>query len=556
MNWRDLSVSACGKYHERDGQPAYSGRFDEVLKFHAPGLAPVKRGDEAWHVEPDGDAAYSRRFIRTFGFYEGFAAVQAQDGWHHVRPDGNDTYPDRYDWCGNFQGERCTVRLRDGRYRHVFSDGSFAYPETWRYAGDYKDGFCVIQNDAGLCTHLDLHGKPLHGNWFADLDVFHKGFARARDGDGWMHVDLRGAPAYARRFAAVEPFYNGQARVERFDGGLEVINVQGQCLIELRSARQSEFAALSGDMVGYWRTETIAAAVRLGVIKALPCTSDALAERCGLSIDGALRLLRALGELRIVVRDAEIWHLSVRGEFLLADHSLSLADAALEYSGALGDLWSSLPEALKAKGDWRAPDIFGDVAKDPARLQGHHQMLRSYARHDYALIPSALGLQGNERVVDAGGGFGTLAMNILSAYPGTHVTVLDKPEVVEQARNSPDTAQGLNWLPGDLFEPWSICADAVTLARVLHDWDDRDAINILSQARTVLSPGGRLFIIEMLMEEQGVSGALCDLHLLLATGGRERSLKDFERLLAETGFRLINVRRVAALPSVLRAEAV
>lgn len=555
MNWRDLSVSACGRHHECDGQPAYSVRFDEVLKFHAPGLAPVKRGDEAWHVWPDGNAAYSRRFIRTFGFYEGFAAVQAQDGWHHIRPDGSDAYPEQYDWCGNFQGGRCTVRLHDGCYRHVLADGSFAYPETWRYAGDYKDGFCVIQNDAGLCSHLDLNGKPLHGNWFIDLDVFHKSFARARDGEGWMHVDLRGAPAYARRFAAVEPFYNGQARVERFDGGLEIINEQGLSLIELRPSRQSEFAALSGDMVGYWRTETIAAAVRLGAIEALPCTSGALAERCGLSCDGALRLLRALGELRLVERDAEAWRLSVRGEFLLADHPLSLADAALEYSGALGDLWSSLPEAIKANGDWRAPDIFGDVARDPARLQGHHRMLRSYARHDYALIPEVLGLQGCECVVDAGGGFGTLAINILSAHPDARVTVLDKPEVVEQARNSLGSVTSLNWLAGDLFEPWNVRADVVTLARVLHDWDDGDAIKILSQARAALSPKGRLFIIEMLMEEQDVSGALCDLHLLMATGGRERSQEAFERLLAEAGFRLVDVCRVDALPCVLHAEA-
>lgn len=556
MNWRDLSVSACGTYHEYDGQPAYSERFDEVLKFHPPGLAPAKRGNEAWHVCPDGKAAYSRRFIRTFGFYEGFAAVQAQDGWHHIRPDGSDNYPDRYDWCGNFQGGRCTVRLRDGCYRHVFADGAFAYPDTWRYAGDYKDGFCVIQNDAGLCTHLDLNGRPLHGKWFVDLDVFHKSFARARDGEGWMHVDLRGAPVYGRRFAAVEPFYNGQARVERFDGGLDVINEQGLTLVELRPARQSEFAALSGDMVGYWRTETIAGAVRLGVIEALPCTSGSLAELCGLSKDGAFRLLRALGELRLVERDAESWRLSIRGEFLLADHPLSLADAALEYSGALGDLWSSLPEAIKAKGDWRTPDIFGDVARDPARLQGHHRMLRSYARHDYALIPEILGLQGGECVVDAGGGFGTLAMNILSAHPDARVTVLDKPEVIEQARNSLGSVTGLNWLASDLFEPWNVRADVVTLARVLHDWDDDDAIKILSRARAALSSGGRLFIIEMLMEEQGLSGALCDLHLLMATGGRERSQKDFERLLAEAGFRLVDVRRVAALPCVLHAEVV
>lgn len=556
MNWRDLSVSACGMYHECGDRPAYSERFDEVLKFHAPGLAPVKRGDEAWHVGPDGNAAYSRRFSRTFGFYEGVAAVQAQADWHHIRPDGSDTYPERYAWCGNFQGSRCTVRLHNGLYRHVLTDGSCAYPEAWCYAGDYKDGFCVIQNDAGLCTHLDLNGKPLHSNWFVDLDVFHKGFARARDSDGWMHVDLRGAPVYERRFAAVEPFYNGQARVERFDGGLEVINERGQRLIELRPARQSEFAALSGDMVGYWRTKTIAAAVHLGVIEALPCTLDTLAEKCGLSSDGAMRLLRALGELRLVERNAENWGLSIRGEFLRADHPLSLADAALEYSGALGNLWSSLPEAIKARGDWCIPDIFGDVARNPERLQGHHRMLRSYARHDYTLIPEALGLQGCERVLDAGGGFGTLGINILSSHPDAHVTVIDLPEVIEQARDSLGAMPRLKWLAGDLFEPWSVHADVVILARVLHDWDDSDAVKILSQARATLSLGGRLFIIEMLMEEYGASGGLCDLHLLMATGGRERSKKAFERLLVEAGFRLVDVRRVAALPVVLCAEAI
>lgn len=556
MNWRDLSLSACGTYHECGGQPTYSGRFDEVLKFHPPGLAPVRLGNEAWHVGQDGQAAYVRRFIRTFGFYEGFAAVQALDGWHHIRPDGSDAYPDRYDWCGNFQGGRCTVRLRDGRYRHVLADGSFVYPATWRYAGDYKDGLCVIQDDAGLCTHLDLSGEPLHGNWFVDLDVFHKGFARARDGDGWMHVDLHGMPAYARRFAAAEQFYNGQARVERFDGGLEVINEQGQSLIELRPARQSEFAALSGDMVGYWRTETIAAAVRLGVIEALPCTSGVLAEKCGLSGDGALRLLRALGELRLVERDAETWRLSGRGEFLLASHPLTLADAALEYSGALGDLWSSLPEALMKMGDWRAPDIFGDVAKDLARLQGHHRMLRSYARHDYALIPGALDLRGNEVVVDAGGGFGMLAMIILNAHSDVRVTVLDKPEVVEQARDELGSVSGLSWLPGDLFEPWDVRADVVILARVLHNWDDKNAFRILAQAHAALPQGGRLIIVEMLLSEQGVSGGLCDLHLLMATGGRERSQGAFEGLLVQAGFRLVEVRRVAALPAVLQAEAV
>ena len=556
MNWQELSVSDCGTHHLSGDASAYVERFDEVLKFHHPGLAPVMRAGLAWHIHTDGSEAYIDRFVRTFGFYEGVAAVQTNDGWCHIHPDGNEVYPERYDWCGNFQSGRATVRLRSGRYRYIRIDGAPLSHDSWRYAGDYKDGRCVVQNDAGGSTHLDLHGEQVHGRWYADLDVFHKGFARARDEGGWMHVDLAGSPVYQRRFAAVEPFYNGQSRVERFDGGLEVVDERGSPIVELRAATCSDFAALSADMVGFWRTQTIAASVRLGVIEALPGSSANIAARVGLSGDGALRLLRALGELLLVENDRGNWRLSSRGVFLLRSHPLTLADAALEYSGELGALWASLPEALMHGSGWKHPDIFNDVAKDTGRLSGHHRMLNSYALHDYAQIPDVLDLRGDESIIDAGGGVGAFADYLLKAYPDSVVTILDKPEVVAKGQEDHRTELRLKWLAGDLFGAWGVSADVVTLTRVLHDWDDADAIAILCRAREVLPLGGRLFVIEMLLSEGAHFGALCDLHLLTVTGGRERSKSEFEKLFREAGFNLLEVKHIAALPSVLFAEAV
>ncbi|MDB4929960.1 MAG: hypothetical protein JWM10_2444 [Myxococcaceae bacterium] len=242
MNWRTLLPSDDGTHHIRAGAPAYAHRFDEVLKFHEPGLAPVRRCDEAWHIDPSGAAAYSRRFRRTFGFYEGRAAVESGDGWHHITPDGKDAYGQRFAWSGNFQGGRATVRAHDGRYHHLLPDGAPCYAERWRYAGDYRDGVAVVQADDGSSSHLDAAGALLHGRWFVDLDVFHKGFARARDEWGWTHVDRAGRPAYDRRFAMVEPFYNGQARAERDDGALEVIDEGGRTLTALREPPRKESA--------------------------------------------------------------------------------------------------------------------------------------------------------------------------------------------------------------------------------------------------------------------------------------------------------------------------
>lgn len=548
MTGASLRVSPCGTHHVDElGSPAYADRFDEVLKFHAPGLAPVRRRNEAWHVRSDGSAAYDRRFLRTFGFYEGLAAVHGADGWHHITPDGRDAYPQRYEWCGNFQGGRCTVREPDGSYFHIEPGGRPAYSRRWRYAGDFRDGIAVIQSEDGLSTHIDPDGVLLHERWFVDLDVFHKGFARARDRDGWMHVDTKGHPLYARRFQAVEPFYNGQARVERFDGTLEVIDESGGCLVELRPPLRSEFAALSADMVGFWRTQTISAAVELGVFEALPATAAEVGDRCGLEPDRARRLLRALGELQLAERDGEHWSPTPRGMLLRKDHPLTLADAALEYAGPFTAMWAKLPDALRSGTRWIAPDVFGDVARDDARVPGHHRMLRSYALHDYPAICSALDLRGDERVVDAGGGLGVLAEFILEAHPSVSVTVLERPEVVAMA---PPSSRA-RWHAGSLFEPWGLAADAVVLSRVLHDWDDPEALQILQQARATLPRGGRIYVVEMLMSEDRVDGALCDLHLLMVTGGRERSIEHFERLFAAAGFAIVDARRLPALPSVL-----
>ena len=555
MTWTKLSVAPSSTHHLLDDSPAYGERFDEVLSFHAPGLAPVRRGPDAWHITPTGAEAYKDRFRQTFGFYQGLAAVITDDGWRHIDPSGKKTYPQRYDWCGNFQGGRCTVRETDGTYRHITRTGAPAYPQPWRYAGDFRDGIAVVQAPDGRSTHIAVDGKLVHGRWFLDLDVFHKGFARARDEAGWTHVDRTGIPVYSRRFAAVEPFYNGQARAERFDGGLEIIDESGVVTNELRAARRSEFAALSGAMVGFWHTQTIAAAVKLGIFETLPGSDDDIARSCGLRVDRASRLLRALGELSLMTKTATEWCITARGEYLRREHPLTLADAALEYAGPLSQNWASLPEAVRPESGWTTPAIFEDVARDECRREPHHRMLRSYARHDYPLIPSALRLDGRERVIDAGGGMGTLANLMLDFQPQLQITVLDRSEVIDQARRSQANRPGLSWQAGDLFASWDVETEVVVLARVLHDWDDSKAMNILHQARAVSPRDGRLFIVEMLIPDNGIAGAQCDLHLLMATGGQERTEKEYGQLLEKTGFVLKEVRQLASLPSVLMAEA-
>ena len=548
--WHGIEVSPSGTHHLRNGDALYAERFDSVLKFHAPGLAPVRRGDEAWHIGVDGKAAYGRRFHRAFGFYEGRAAAEAADGSGHILPDGSDLYAHRFAWCGNFQEGRCAVRDFDGAHLHIDLAGMPAYGDRWRYAGDFRDGAAVVQSVEGRSTHIDPGGAPIHGVWFLDLDLFHKGVARARDEGGWMHVDSAGQPLYRSRFASVEPFYNGQARVERYDGALDLIDGTGRRIVELRPAMRSDFAALSGDLTGFWRTQAICAAVELGVVEALPATAGETARACGLDPSRALRLLRALAELRLAGKNGGVWRLTHRGDCLRNAHPWTLSGAAREYGRFFPGMWESLPQALQPASGWLAPDIFGEVAADPARVESHHRMLMSYALHDYGQVPAVLGLRGDERLIDAGGGLGALAGLLVEAYPSLRVLVLDRPEVVERAACDRH-GDRITFRSADLFAPWCVEGDVVTLARVLHDWDDTRALRLLRHARRALPDGGRLFAIEMILPEDGSSGGLCDLHLLAVTGGRERTESEYAALFDQVGFDFGGVRALPTVPSVI-----
>ena len=560
-NWWVYRISADGTHHVCDGRPAYAARFLEVLKFHAPGLAPVLDDSGAYHITPDGLPAYDSRHVRTFGFYEGRAAVHSADGWFHILPNGSPLYPERYAWCGNFQEGRCPVRLPDGRYLHIHEDGRPAYSERHRYAGDFKDGYAVVQRDDGRHSHIDKSGALVHGRWFLDLDVFHKNLARAREERGWHHVDIHGQPLYQDRYRNVEPFYNGQARVEGDDGSLSVIGEAGETLVELRGPLRSPLEELSGDMVGMWKTQAIRAAVELGIFESLPASAERIEESLEMSDSVGIRLMRALTELGLVRRDEEgAYHATERGALLQRSHPLSLADAAPLWGGETYSAWADAEFSLRTgQSTFRklyGRNLFEHLRDRPEQLRSSHRAFASYARHDYQLMAEACDFGVHDHILDAGGGTGELAFALLRAYPNLSATVMDLPEVVRETVTPDDLRDRCRFAAGNFFEHWPVSSDVVVLARVLHDWPDDDAVRILARAREAMPTGGTLYVIEMVPDDETGAGGLLDLNMLIVAGGAERTEEQFKHLMDRAGFELLDVVTTRSVSSVIRARAV
>ena len=558
--WREYGISEDESHHVYRGQPGYRSRFHEVLKFHEPGLAPVLDASGAYHITPDGLPAYEPRYIRTFGFYEGRAAVHSEDGWFHILSDGSPLYGEHYAWCGNFQEDRCTVRIPNGDYFHITGDGSPAYGERYRYAGDFKDGHAVVQRADGKHTHIDASGNLLHGRWFQDLDVFHKRSARACDSNGWHHVDMTGEPLYGERFKNVEPFYNGQARVEGFNGSLSVINDSGQTLLEIRRPSQTHLEGLSGDMVGLWRTQTIHAAVELGVFECLPASAKEVERRTQVHRSVGARLMRALMELELVRRDIDgLYHPTDRGAFLMRSHPLSLSDAARHWGRESYESWAGVTRSLRT-GESEFERLHGksffDWLQDrPADLRAYHSAMSAYARHDYRGLADSVDLTVHGSILDAGGGTGELAFSLLRSCSGLEATVMDRAEVVEAATPPADLAGRCRFVAGNLFEKWPVSSEAVILARVLHDWPDRDALRILRRAREAMPKGGTLYVIEMMLDDATGRGGLLGLNMLVMTQGAERTDEQFKEILAQAGFSVLDVIETSSVSSVICAGA-
>jgi hypothetical protein len=233
MNWQEIRVSSDNTYFLFENKPIFNKVFLEVLKFHAPGIAPVKDLTGAYHIDSNGKQLYIERYSRTFGYYCRRAAVVQNENWFHLTDEGVKAYPHLFSWVGNFQENICTVRDFDNHYFHVDQNGERLNSKDFLYAGDFKDGIACVKTGNGFYKHINCNGAFINDKEFTDLGIFHKGFATAKDIDGWHHIDKHGSEIYPQRYFMIEPFYNGFALVTKFDNqkvlidetGIEILNV-------------------------------------------------------------------------------------------------------------------------------------------------------------------------------------------------------------------------------------------------------------------------------------------------------------------------------------------
>jgi len=233
MNWLDIKVSSDNTHFLFEGIQIFGRTFLKVLKFHSPGLAPVKDESGSYHIDSFGNQLYADRFTRTFGFYCNRAAIVDGDKCFHINSIGEQAYLQSYSWTGNFQEDLCPVRNYENQYFHIDLNGNRIYNDSYIYCGDFKDGIACVKTKNGFYKHIDSKGQFINDKEFLDLGIYHKNFATAYDKDGWYHIDKSGNEIYQRRFLAVEPFYNEFSLVTGFDNQKIIIDEKGETILKV-----------------------------------------------------------------------------------------------------------------------------------------------------------------------------------------------------------------------------------------------------------------------------------------------------------------------------------
>ena len=147
-------------------------------------------------------------------------------------------------------------------------------------------------------------------------------------------------------------------------------------------------------------------------------------------------------------------------------------------------------------------------------------------------------------VIDMGGNAGALMVLLLQRFPELKGTVFDLEQAVGQTHtvlSAAGVSQRCRVVTGSFFEAATIPTDGTLylISRVLLNWNDQQAIEILQNCRAAMPEQSKLLILDFVLSAANAISTmplLHSLHLGIMFGARTRQGSEFEQLVKVGGF--------------------
>ncbi|MFF3290923.1 methyltransferase [Streptomyces sp. NPDC003023] len=322
---------------------------------------------------------------------------------------------------------------------------------------------------------------------------------------------------------------------------------------------------------GYMTAHSIGVAAELGIadlIKDEVRGSDELAAESNTHEPSLRRLLRTLTAVGLTTEPEP-------GRFALTDIGSQLRSDSPDSLRAFSRMfchpillraWQGLGHSV-ATGDRAFDHVYGKDFYTYVADQGEANTLFNEAMGEESRIAAAQLASGYDfsqakKIVDLGGGDGTLLAAILPTHPHLNGIVFDSPSGVAEAPETIKKAgleERCEARAGDFFQDIPTDGDLYVIKSVFQDWSDEDSYALLRSCRAHIPDSATLLIVGSVLPETSSPEQpimfFTDLNMLVNTGGRERTENEFRAMLQETGFSVQQVLIGAAGPlSIIEAR--
>jgi hypothetical protein len=326
---------------------------------------------------------------------------------------------------------------------------------------------------------------------------------------------------------------------------------------------------MRGMLTGYWTTQCLHVAAKLGIADLLkdgPRSADDLARGTGTHAPSLYRMLRALASVGVFAEDGQ-------GRFALTPLAACLRKDVPGSQWAMAIMmgeehyrtWSEFLYSIRtgktAFDHVYGMPVFDFLASHPGSAEVFDAAMTSVHGAETGAMLDAYDFTPCTTLVDVGGGNGSLLCAVLRRYPALRAILYDRPDVVERARPNLKAAgveDRCTAVGGSFFTSVPPGGDAYLMRHIIHDWDDERCRLILGNCRTVMRPGGKLLVIEMVIApgNEPSFAKFLDVNMLAIPGGKERNEAEYRELFAAAGFRLTRMVPTAMEVSVIEGEPV
>lgn len=280
-----------------------------------------------------------------------------------------------------------------------------------------------------------------------------------------------------------------------------------------------------------------------------------LAEQAGADPRALEKLLRYLVAIKILDRDEQGGYtLTDTGFYLTEDHVLDVVRrdgvGARREQGFLG-----LEQAVRT-----GRESFAAVTgRDYPSLRGDEEFARrlldntaQFADYIAAPVADSAALEGVDHLVVHADAAVSAAAAVVARRPGTRVTIVAGPSDADWTRSEllravPDDGarSRVEVVVQTIAEPVP-AADAILFGKVLGQYPDPEAVHILRRAGECLAPGGRIPLLEDVLDEQDPDEheAEDDLLALVLHGSGRRTTGELSAVVADAGLRTVTTETV------------